>query len=239
MMNKIVALFLSFFLAFIIFSLFFEIITPKNRIEKSQAVSISKIDEKSIIDTNLSLAQTLNIERQIRQCKDAVVGFNAHAQKEKIACRTDIEKRYELNEKREKLLEGMVIKEPKKAKQSSLAIVNAFKETSLFIIVIYLTLLTTLWVQLFIAFTIKDSISEKSFTLSEWAINSPPILGVVGTIYGFASFTLVASEQKGLFDIFKSNFYDAATTTIIGGSFYVINLALSIWISSKVSKKGG
>ena len=253
-MNKIYSLILSFIVSLLIFGAFFEIITPtqKGSTDKVKVASTSSIEhvrESSFQkDENLSLSQTVIQERDIRKCRDAIKGFNNRAQAEKQACRKSIEEKYRVKKEQDKLMatlrdNAMVADEVKeevapKSKQSSVALVNAFSSAGAFIVFIYLTLLLTLWIQLFIALVVKDRLSSKQETLIEWNINVPPILGVVGTIYSFASFTLVAEQQNGLFDIFKSNFYDAATTTVIGGSFYVINFAIAIWISSKIEQEG-
>lgn len=246
---------ISFVIAFLIFGTFFEIITPSQKDSnpkmnitssnfiKNNTESNSQKEE----DENLSLPQTVIQEREIRECRDAIKGFGNESQVKKQACRKNIEEKYRLKKEQDKLMATLranaVVAEVKevvapKVKQSSIALVNAFGNASAFIIFIYLILLLTLWIQTYIAFVVKDGLSNKQETLVEWNINVPPILGVVGTIYSFASFTLVAEQQKGLFDIFKSNFYDAATTTVIGGSFYVINFAIAVWIASKIQKEG-
>lgn len=253
-MSRVSSVIISFIIAFLIFGTFFEIITPS---PKSSDCKVSVVDTNSIenilgkspkeADENLSLSQTVIQEREIRACRDAIKGFNNEAQIQKEDCRKDIEEKYRVKKEQSKIMaslrENAVLDKAKKpetpkAKKSAIALINAFSNASVFIIFIYLLLLLTLWIQLSIAFMVKDKLSGKEETWIEWNINVPPILGVVGTIYSFASFTLIAEQQKGLFDIFKSNFYDAATTTVIGGSFYVINFAIAIWISSKIQKEG-
>ena len=255
-MSRVYLIAVSFLIALLIFGAFFEIITPNKKSSecKVNVASTNPIENiidnnfQKDIDENLSLSQTVIQEKEIRKCRDTIKGFDNKSQLQKQACRKDIEDKYRLKKEQDKLMATLrantmvadEVKEvvaPKVVKQSSIALINAFKNASAFIIFIYLTLLLTLWIQLFIASVVKDRLSNKQETLIEWNINVPPILGVVGTIYSFASFTLVAEQQKGLFDIFKSNFYDAATTTVIGGSFYVINFAIAVWIASKIQKE--
>ncbi len=255
---KNIYLILSFIISLLIFSSFFEMITPK---QINQKVQQPMLNEIAIINSNstvesikekededkISLAQILTQEKEIRACKDAIVGFNNEEQAKKLACRKDIEKKYQTQKKQAELMQELSThskqniekKDISKEKDSpsSIAVIDAFKHASIFIIFIYLLLFLTLWIQLFIVLTIDKKLSTKQETLIEWNINVPPILGVVGTIYSFASFTLVSNQQKGLFDIFKNNFYDAATTTVIGGSFYVINFAIAVWISSKLDQE--
>lgn len=76
----------------------------------------------------------------------------------------------------------------------------------------------------------KEKISIYFFHLSDWAINSPPILGVLGTITSFAMLMNSDDIQK----VFADNFFNAAITTIIGGVFYTINLFLKIRILPRI-----
>ena len=71
---------------------------------------------------------------------------------------------------------------------------------------------------------------------SEWAINAPPVLGVVGTIFSFGIVVSNISDMSSLSTVFKENFANAALTTIIGGSVYVLNLFLNIFIAKNLSK---
>jgi len=71
---------------------------------------------------------------------------------------------------------------------------------------------------------------------SEWAINAPPVLGVVGTIFSFGIVVSNLSDPSSLGTVFKENFANAALTTIIGGSVYVLNLFLNIFIAKNLSK---
>lgn len=71
---------------------------------------------------------------------------------------------------------------------------------------------------------------------SEWAINAPPVLGVVGTIFSFGIVVSSISDMSSLSTVFKENFANAALTTIIGGSVYVINLFINIFVAKNLSK---
>ena len=71
---------------------------------------------------------------------------------------------------------------------------------------------------------------------SEWAINAPPVLGVVGTIFSFGMVVSNLSDMSSLSTVFKDNFANAALTTIIGGSIYVLNLLTNIFIAKNLSK---
>jgi flagellar motor component MotA len=83
------------------------------------------------------------------------------------------------------------------------------------------------------AYSQKEKISETYFHLSDWAINSPPMLGVLGTIISFA--LLVGNMEEGnIQDVFTKSFFDAAITTIIGGLIYVFNLLLKVKIHTHI-----
>lgn len=71
---------------------------------------------------------------------------------------------------------------------------------------------------------------------SEWAINASPVLGVVGTIFSFGIVVSNLSDLSSLSTVFKENFGNAALTTIVGGSVYVFNLFLNIFIAKNLSE---
>ncbi|MGQ0674001.1 MAG: hypothetical protein ACT4N2_14145 [Hyphomicrobium sp.] len=62
--------------------------------------------------------------------------------------------------------------------------------------------------------------------LCDWAINAPPILGVVGTIIAFAGFISSSGSSVISPELFGKAFFDAAATTVVGGLIYVVNLLL-------------
>ncbi|HHB94219.1 MAG TPA: hypothetical protein ENK88_03650 [Campylobacterales bacterium] len=72
---------------------------------------------------------------------------------------------------------------------------------------------------------------------SEWAINAPPVLGVVGTIFSFGMVVGNLEDMSSLSTIFKDNFPNAALTTIIGGTVYVLNLCMNIFIAKNLADK--
>ena len=63
--------------------------------------------------------------------------------------------------------------------------------------------------------------------VSDWAINTPPIIGVLGTII---SFSILVAQSGDIQESFSKSFFDAALTTIAGGLIYSINLFLKIFI---------
>jgi hypothetical protein len=70
---------------------------------------------------------------------------------------------------------------------------------------------------------------------SEWTINAPPVLGVVGTIFSFGIVVSNISDISSLSTVFKENFANAALTTIIGGTVYVLNLCINIFIAKNLA----
>ena len=85
-------------------------------------------------------------------------------------------------------------------------------------------------------FSTEKSLDSLFLYASEWAINAPPVLGVVGTIFSFGIVVSNMDDISGLSTVFKENFANAALTTIIGGAVYVINLFLNIFIAKNLSK---
>jgi len=102
--------------------------------------------------------------------------------------------------------------------------------------VIYFLMIMALNTQLAIfvyVYREKEKVSEIYFHLSDWAINSPPMLGVLGTIISFA--LLVGTMKDGnIQDVFTKSFFDAAITTIIGGLIYVFNMLLKVKIYTRI-----
>ena len=61
----------------------------------------------------------------------------------------------------------------------------------------------------------------------ELLINSPPMLGVLGTIFSLAYFMRQSEGDVGsISELLRGGFYDASLTTIIGGAVYLTNLFL-------------
>ncbi len=69
---------------------------------------------------------------------------------------------------------------------------------------------------------------------SQWAVNVPPVLGVVGTIFSFGIVVTGMQDASSLSTLFKNNFANAALTTILGGSVYVVNLFVNIFIAKNL-----
>ncbi|MEK8016439.1 MAG: hypothetical protein VSS75_006185 [Candidatus Parabeggiatoa sp.] len=75
----------------------------------------------------------------------------------------------------------------------------------------------------------REAFSLKTAPFSEWTINVPPTLGVLGTIIAMA----IAIGSKGtttpeeFMALFIQNFWAAVSTTILGGIVYTINLWLT------------
>lgn len=129
--------------------------------------------------------------------------------------------------KKEILKQKEAPKVPKKIEVKSYAMYPIF-------IILILTLSTQLSLLLYIRFE-KKSIRYCSFLVSDWAVNSPPIFGVLGTIISFA----LLMEQTKTIPIeqaFTEGFFDAAITTVIGGCFYSINLFLTVFIHPHIKK---
>ena len=102
---------------------------------------------------------------------------------------------------------------------------------------IYALLFLCLFTQTYLLlFSLKrKNISAKYFTLADWAINSAPLLGVLGTI---ASFVVVIShsDSQDMQQVFKDNFSIAAITTILGGFIYIVNLFFLFLINQYFSE---
>ena len=108
---------------------------------------------------------------------------------------------------------------------------------------IYWLFLICLSLQIHIAITIileenKKEVLKKYSGFSEWSINVPPTLGVLGTIIAI-SFAIANADivnPQTFTRIFIKNLYIAVSTTIIGGIIYTINLIVYAFIDY-ISKK--
>jgi len=107
-----------------------------------------------------------------------------------------------------------------------------FIEKHLFIKIIYFAMIYTLLSQIYIFLFNKKSMSEAI----EFNLNIPPLLGVIGTIYAFASFIAVEKSVSDVMLVLKENFNSAAMTTILGGITYTINYIILI-INEKLINK--
>jgi len=122
-----------------------------------------------------------------------------------------------------------------------------FKNNNVVIPLIYiLTMITFLLQAILLALSnyyefLTKYISEKKLDnlflySSEWAVNAPPVLGVVGTIFSFGMVVSNMADMSSLSTVFKENFSNAALTTILGGSMYVLNLLINIFIAKNLAK---
>jgi hypothetical protein len=81
---------------------------------------------------------------------------------------------------------------------------------------------------------LNNFFDKYAFHLSDWAINTPPIFGVLANLVSFS--LLLARSDGDMSKVFGDYFFEAVTTTLIGGIFYTINLALKIIIHPSIEK---
>lgn len=98
------------------------------------------------------------------------------------------------------------------------------------VFIIYFLLCTALSVQLYFFFSVGQTPMDGRHAYAViWAIETPMVMGVMGTLISYAIISH-RSQEIDLLEIFNEHFYDAIMTTIIGASFYIINKALLIHI---------
>jgi len=105
----------------------------------------------------------------------------------------------------------------------SFLVFNSIIEKQFFILIIYLSMLLTLISQLYLFIFSKANKEAIEFNL-----NIPPLLGVIGTIYAFASFIAIEQDTGDIIVVLKENFNSAAMTTILGGITYTINFLVLV-----------
>jgi len=122
---------------------------------------------------------------------------------------------------------NQVIKDSKK----ETGFIEYILDTNFMIVFIYIMLIIALNFQfsilLYIRYKKTKEIDNVFFDVSDWAINTPPIIGVLGTII---SFSILVAQSGDIQESFSKSFFDAALTTIAGGLIYSINLFLKIFI---------
>jgi len=140
----------------------------------------------------------------------------------------------DINETKAKLLNPMV--ESKNDSTKEVTFIGYVFDTNYMIIFIYVLLILAvnfpISTALYIKFEEINNLDEVFFDITDWAINTPPILGVLGTIIAFA---LLVAQSGNIQESFSRAFFDAALTTIAGGLIYTLNLALKIYIFKHMS----
>jgi len=179
-------------------------------------INISSLNKKIIIKPEVEISNKLNIKENFTDLTSCLI----KNQGDMIYC--------------DKILKNQ--EKPKQEKQIKTH-ENIIDATNNFILLIYFLFITALTAQLhllILSFIKKNKLPNKLiFHTSEWAINSPPILGVIGTILSF-SLLIYNSKGSSLEGLFNEYFFTAAITTIIGGFIYVFNLFLNICIHSQL-----
>ena len=109
---------------------------------------------------------------------------------------------------------------------------NISSEYDFLIYIIYMVIYISLFSQLMLFF-LKSS-NKTAFYISEFNLNAPATLGILGTILSFA---IVASMSKdgNIQTLFLANFFNAVITTALGVTVYIINLFLNIYIAPKIN----
>lgn len=110
--------------------------------------------------------------------------------------------------------------------------VNINSESDFLIHIIYIIIFISLLSQLMLFF-LKSS-NKIAFYISEFNLNAPATLGILGTILSFA---IVASMSKdgNIQALFLANFFNAVITTALGVTVYIINLFLNIYIAPRIN----
>lgn len=100
--------------------------------------------------------------------------------------------------------------------------------------IIYGVIFLSLFTQLMLFFL--KSNNRTAFYISEFNLNAPATLGILGTILSFA---IVASMSKdgNIQSLFLANFFNAVITTTLGVTVYIINLFLNIYIAPRIHFK--
>jgi len=189
--------------------------------------SIDITENEKLINTKIVILSDKEIARQAfnmvgTQCSSIGVNCNELIEK-KIQ-----EIKLELKNKNQVILDS----------KKEVGFIEYIFDTNFMILFIYIMLILALNFQFSILVCIwcqkKKEISKVFYDVSDWAINTPPIIGVLGTI---VSFSILVAQSGDIQQSFSKSFFDAALTTIAGGLIYSINLFLKIFIFKHVSSK--
>ena len=112
--------------------------------------------------------------------------------------------------------------------------VDINSKSDFLIYIIYIIIFISLFSQLMLFF-LKSS-NKTAFYISEFNLNAPATLGILGTILSFA---IVASMSKdgNIQSLFLANFFNAVITTALGVTVYILNLFLNIYIAPRINFK--
>ena len=154
--------------------------------------------------SNIGTVEKVDIDKNIMQYNELMNICFEELKLNMIECDKEVHK------------QNLSQKEPLVKKEISKSLIN----------IIYFLLILTLIVQLYLfihTFFFNVQMEKEMFHLSDWAINAPPILGVLGTV---VAFSLLVGQGGDIQDAFSESFFEAAKTTIIGGFIYTFNLLL-------------
>lgn len=113
--------------------------------------------------------------------------------------------------------------------------------SAIYIIILFTFLLQTslyawsYYYQELLTITSKEKLDRLFLYTSEWTVNSPPVLGVIGTIFSLGVLVANLVDAGNLTMLFKTNFAKAALTTIIGGSVFILNLFMNIFTTKNLT----
>lgn len=194
---------------------------------------------------NVPVEQVFSLDKEAEEMNQTLINLNVY---EDYKIKTELSEKLNLN--REENLTLPINKENTLIEN----LINryvffeyVFKNNNTVIPLLYLLTMLTFLVQIillswsnhynFLLNFFKEKKLDSIFLYSsEWAINAPPVLGVIGTIFAFGMVVSNLSDLNSLSTVFKENFANAALTTIIGGSVYVLNLFINIFIAKNLSK---
>jgi len=111
---------------------------------------------------------------------------------------------------------------------------NINSKSNFLINIIYGIIFLSLFTQLMIFFL--KSNNRTAFYISEFNLNAPATLGILGTILSFAILANM-SKDGNIQSLFLANFFNAVITTALGVTVYIINLFLNIYIAPRIDFK--
>jgi len=207
-------------------------------LELVNIVQFVKIDNK----TTVSVDKVFNLKEEEKKISDQI------SQMQNILITATLQKQFNLQKEDKSVVENNEYQYSllETIKSRYIFFDYLLKNNNKVIPLIYLIVLITFLLQV-ILLSLSNSyqmlnnyLTEKKLDSiflysSEWAVNAPPVLGVIGTIYAFSMVVGNLQDMSSLSTVFKDNFSNAALTTIIGGSVYCLNLMINIFIAKNLA----
>lgn len=206
---------------FIFLFILYPLVNLKNNVEQTNS--------ETIVEVNITLPSDKQLEHE------AYLNNKQFCSSSRYNCKELINK--EVKDRKEKFLQEKQELEQKSLEKDK-GFIDYILDTNYLILFIYFLIIMALNFQVSILVYLKlgniEKLDKEFEDIVDWTINTPPILGVLGTII---SFSILVAQNGDIQEGFSKSFFEAALTTIAGGFIYTLNMFLKIFIAKHISPK--